>query len=160
MKLHRRNESYLGFNLVIGTFSKDKGSKLFHYCNRGKKITLLENGVHGISNASLNTDWPKVIKGKKAISRMLKKGKFSHDRCFEIMLDKKRAKDSLLPSTGVSLKRERELSSLFISTPTYGTKSTSIFSFNQDGKVSLSELTHLDCSAKQMQKYAFKLQEA
>ena len=48
----------LGYNIVCG----DRES-LFHYSNVSDQITRLDSGIHGISNALLNTPWPKVVRG-------------------------------------------------------------------------------------------------
>jgi len=130
-------EDYLGFNLVVG-----EGQCFYHYSNRDSLITQLGPGVHGVSNAVLNTPWPKVTKGVDAIKKSVETESCSVNSLVEIMLDSTRFSDDLLPSTGVSLERERELSSLFVTTPNYGTLSTSVLLLDAMGQLTFYEQNH------------------
>ncbi|MCK5420124.1 MAG: NRDE family protein, partial [Desulfobacterales bacterium] len=48
------------------------------------------------------------------------------------------------PDTGVGLQRERILSSLFISSPDYGTRSSSIILIEKSGQIAVMERTFLN----------------
>src|SRR5690554_3818859 len=47
--------NYDGFNLLYGTVAK-----LTYISNRSDRSMVITNGVHALSNASINTSWPKV----------------------------------------------------------------------------------------------------
>ncbi|HTH94963.1 MAG TPA: NRDE family protein, partial [Rhodocyclaceae bacterium] len=49
--------------------------------------------------------------------------------------------DEALPSTGVGLDRERELSSIFVATPVYGTRSSAVLRRDTQGRIDFSEQT-------------------
>lgn len=49
------------------------------------------------------------------------------------------APDHLLPDTGVGLERERLLSPLFITSPTYGTRSSTVILVERDGTCTFVE---------------------
>ena len=75
----------------------------------------------------LNTDWPKVKRGKEELSRIISSGGTDMaDRLLRLLQSAERAPDYMLPSTGVPLAWERLLSSIFIEGEGYGTRCSSI----------------------------------
>jgi len=129
-KIFRQAQKYNGFNLICGDH-KD----LFVYSNRGK-IEKLEAGIYGLSNHLLDSPWPKVIKGKRALSEaMNKKGSDLETALFKILSDHKMAPVHKLPSTGVDLEWERLLSSIFIESPSYGTRSSNVLLIGKNQRV-------------------------
>ena len=133
-RISRQPQKYNGFNLICGD-PKD----LFVYSNRGE-IKKLEPGIYGLSNHLLDSPWPKVIKGKKALSAaMNEKGPDLEAALFKILSDRKIGPDHKLPSTGVELEWERLLSSIFIESPTYGTRSSSVLLIAKNKRVKLVE---------------------
>lgn len=133
-KISRQARKYNGFNLLCGDH-KD----LFVYSNRGETARL-EAGLYGLSNHLLDSPWPKVIKGKKALSAaLMKKGPDLEAALFKILSDRKIAPDDKLPSTGIGLEWERLLSSIFIASPTYGTRSSTLLLIGKNRRVKLVE---------------------
>ncbi|MBI5604621.1 MAG: NRDE family protein [Deltaproteobacteria bacterium] len=133
-KLSRQARKYNGFNLLCGD-----QQDLFVYSNRGE-MARLEAGLYGLSNHLLDSPWPKVIKGKKALSAaLMKKGPDLETALFKILSDRKIAPDNKLPSTGVGLEWERLLSSIFIASPTYGTRSSTVLLIGKNRRVKLVE---------------------
>ena len=59
--IHLKADLYNGFNLVIGN-----PDQLFYYSNYQSKIQQLKPGNYGLSNALLDTPWPKVHEVKKS----------------------------------------------------------------------------------------------
>lgn len=118
-----------GFSLIFGT-----ASSLFHYSNRGGSGPLTP-GIHGLSNALIDTPWPKVRKGVAAMGSVLcNKKKLNPIKLLECMHDEKVAPDEELPNTGVGLEWERLLSPLFIRSPIYGTRSTTVILMDEKGR--------------------------
>jgi len=136
----RSGAAYNGFNLLIGD-----GKALYYYSNRhpgaGKAIQLVLPGVHGLSNRFLDTPWPKVARGKKAMARLCGGGRIDPEAMLDLLADRVRAPDDLLPDTGVGMEWERILSPIFIGSPTYGTRSSSVLLIGADGKVEFVERT-------------------
>lgn len=117
-----RKDLYPGYNLLAGD-----GNELFYYSNKGQELQKIVPGIYGVSNHSLNTEWPKVQKGKAGMSKMIngdQGGLVEH--LLGILHDTDQAPDELLPNTGVSLEWERRLSPLFIKSENYGTRSSTI----------------------------------
>lgn len=91
----------------------------------------LDRGIHGLSNAALDTPWPKVEALKAHMQRGLDSAQ-SVDalsvQLFEALADRTEADDDLLPDTDVPLDWERRLSAAFIRTPdaAYGTRCSTL----------------------------------
>ncbi|APA84837.1 NRDE family protein [Paraburkholderia sprentiae WSM5005] len=118
---------YNGFNLLVGDWTR---RELAWYCNRGSVDgdsgpALLAPGTHGISNAVLDTPWPKLVRKRGELSTLLARDAMPPlERLIDLMRDPRLARDDELPSTGIALERERVLSAAFIESPDYGTRST------------------------------------
>lgn len=126
-----------GFNLLVGD-----GSQLIWYSNKGEDDARngqpLAPGVYGLSNATLDVCWPKVVRTKAQFSSLLCQG--APDACFFDMLsDTTRSGDCRLPSTGVSIETERMLSAVFIESPDYGTRASTIVRLKANGSAMLHE---------------------
>lgn len=133
-KISGNSENYNGFNLLCGD-----NENLFVYSNRGEAQSI-EAGVYGLSNRFLDSPWPKVVRGKKALAGAIKKkGSFLEGSLFRILTDRKVAPDDQLPSTGIGLDWERLLSSIFIQSPTYGTRSCAILLMGKNRRVKFVE---------------------
>ncbi len=52
---------------------------------------------------------------------------------FALLHDTERAPDAMLPATGVTLERERMLSSPFIVSPDYGTRCSTVVTIDHEG---------------------------
>ncbi len=126
-----------GYNLIMG----DRRG-LFYYSNRSEQpIRRVEPGIHGLSNHLLDTPWPKVALGKERLARVLAAEDFAVEELFEILADRVKAPDEQLPDTGVGLELERLLSSIFIESERYGTRSSTVLLMDREGQASLVERT-------------------
>jgi uncharacterized protein with NRDE domain len=132
--LSPRSGRYNGFGLLVGN-----PDELYYFSNRGAQIRLLP-GIHGISNHLLDTPWPKVERGKQAFRDLLEKKKTPPlEMMFALLADRSRPPDERLPDTGVGLERERVLSPLFIESPVYGTRSSTVLLIDRRGRVTFVE---------------------
>jgi len=131
LDLQQENRPYSGFNLVAGTL--DDG--LFYYSNREQQVRRISPGLHGLSNHLLDTPWPKVETGRNRLKGLLGKGKpFSPEDLLEILHDTTMPPDNRLPDTGVGIAWERVLSPMFIRSPDYGTRSSSVILIDGEGR--------------------------
>jgi uncharacterized protein with NRDE domain len=114
---------YNGFNLLVGDWTR---RELAWYCNRSAAPpALLGAGTHGISNAVLDTPWPKLVRKRAELGAQLAADPLAPlDALVAMMRDPRVARDDELPATGVPLERERMLSAAFIESPEYGTRGT------------------------------------
>lgn len=130
----RLGESYKGFNLLVGD-----GNAIAYYSNREGVIRRLTPGVYGLSNALLDTPWPKVAQGKAALQKLLAAGPPEPEGLLAILADTSRPPDELLPDTGVGRERERLLSSPFIASTDYGTRASAVVLIDRTGEVTFIE---------------------
>ncbi len=132
--IHDTAGSYNGYNLIFG----DKSS-LNYFSNKTNKHLRLTPGIYGLSNHLLDTPWPKVEKSKKSFTKILNKENISPEDLFEILSDKSVPPDELLPDTGVGLEIERAVSPVFVSTPMYGTRSSTVIFINRSNALLFME---------------------
>lgn len=125
-------QHYGGFNLLVG--NRDE---LWHMNSRSQLISRLQPGIYGVSNADLDTPWPKLLRAKQALQEALPEA--DTQRLFQLLQDSQRPEDAALPQTGVSLEMERLLSSVFIATPGYGTRASTVLKVHADGSRELHE---------------------
>lgn len=136
-EVEQRGEKYNGFNMICGN-----PSELYYYGNYQEGVHEIGPGIHGLSNALLNTDWPKVEKGKKRLEQVLSKSNFEHQELFETLYDDVKAPEELLPDTGVGLEKEKMLSPMFIKSPEYGSRCSTILLIDKKGRLTFSERTY------------------
>jgi uncharacterized protein with NRDE domain len=134
--LEQRAAVYNGFNLILGDLLE-----FWWFSNRTGEKRRLGPGLYGLSNALLDTPWPKVTRTKARVAELLQNTDISPERGFEILADSRPAADSELPETGVGLDLERVLSSPFIRCPGYGTRSSTFVLVGADGRVDFIERT-------------------
>jgi uncharacterized protein with NRDE domain len=128
-------ELYNGFNLIAG----DPWG-VFYFSNRQRRIRHLKPGVYGLSNHLLDTPWPKVATSKTALGQLLSNPAANlASELFALLSDRHRASDSTLPSTGVSREWESLLSSAFIASEDYGTRSSTVLLLERDGSTVFEE---------------------
>jgi uncharacterized protein with NRDE domain len=123
-----------GFNLLAGdAHGAAWGS------NRGQVSQRLAAGVHGVSNALLDTPWPKVVRTRERLCAWLATGDDDLAPLFDLLADRAMAPDDELPDTGVGVARERLLSAPFIADATYGTRCSTVVTIGRDGRVRFVE---------------------
>ncbi len=119
---------YGGFNLLVGTLDA-----LWYCSSRMSAPRRLDAGVYGLSNGALDDPWPKVARGGRAFQQWVETEGLDEESLFALMRDETRAPDPLLPQTGVGVEKERMLSPLFIVSPSYGTRATTLLTIHHDG---------------------------
>lgn len=147
-QLSRDAHAFSGFNLVIGD-----ATGLFYATNRAqnpKRFTYhpIEPGVWGLSNALLNTPWPKVVRTQAAVRQYLDQCKADlqapcPERLAHILRDTTPVPDEALPNTGLPIERERQLATSFIVGDHYGTRCTTVVMAHRSGEIWFEEHTFL-----------------
>ncbi|OXS80113.1 NRDE family protein [Domibacillus enclensis] len=146
-ELDREKNRYAGFNLVAGT--KDE---LYAYGSRSnEQAFLLPPGIHAVSNAFMNTPWPKTRKIKEKIAAAL----HSREQLFNMLHDQTIAPDHELPETGVSIEWERLLSPIFIQSEAYGTRTSTIVELTKNNQATWIEKTVQPGKSKQEKAFSF-----
>jgi uncharacterized protein with NRDE domain len=146
-------KNYNGFNLLVGS-----ADEFYYLSNYAIGVTHFSTGLHGLSNHLLDSPWPKVVNGKEKVASLLKQDTFTSKDLFDILYDDAIAPDAGLPDTGIGLERERALSSMFIKSPGYGTRCSTVILVSHSGHVLFEEhvydLTTFDFETN---RYEFKI---
>lgn len=143
----QRAQPYNGFNLLAGDALALRNGRvisppgLYYYSNRiDAAPRALAPGIYGLSNAFLDTPWPKVVRTVAAFATRIAQ-KVDTESLFRLLADRQIARDSALPQTGVPLDWERALSAVQIRANGYGTRASTVVTVRIDGVVSFVERT-------------------
>ena len=93
--------------------------------------------MYGLSNAGLDTPWPKLVKARTGLQEMLDTA--DPQRLLALLADNEPAADSELPETGVGVATEKLLSSVFIASQNYGTRASTVLIVDDQGRRRLVE---------------------
>lgn len=126
------------YNLLVA----DGGGSRWWWMHDGvDEPSELAPGLYGLSNAQLNSDWPKVALLKTALSCALKQAHSAEqlaDELFAALADRSQPDDEALPQTGVGAAVERFLAPAFIAgeglSRPYGTRASTVLCVEQDNK--------------------------
>ena len=119
--------AYNPFNLLVFD-----GQQLMGLESRGAKLLTLAQGLGAVSNAGFQTPWPKLTQLRSGLAaQALVDDTPDLRRFLPLLHDRSLAPDSALPKTGVPLELERALSAVFITTPGYGTRASSVIALHQ-----------------------------
>ena len=137
---------YAGFNLLAGYLP----DQIYYLTNQYSNDTILSNqisdqiskktlnqllkqGFYGLSNASLNTPWPKVKRGLFKFKQLVTNSQAGQqaqlvDKLLQLLADRTPAKLADLPDTGIGLEKELWLSPIFIAPDrlNYGTRCSTL----------------------------------
>ncbi len=120
-------EAYSGFNLLLSD-----GRTLWYRSNRDGAARPLPTGIHGVSNHLLDTPWPKLTTAKARFAEALRRLP-DESPFFDLLADDEIVPDEALPATGVPLEWERRLSAVFVRSPDYGTRASTLLVRRADG---------------------------
>jgi uncharacterized protein with NRDE domain len=122
-RLQARASLYNPFNLLLFD-----GTALLGFESHTGRTLLLPPGIGAVSNAAFNTPWPKLRRLTQALHGHASRSEPDSDpeRLLALLDHRELAGDADLPTTGVALALERALSPIFIQTPDYGTRASSV----------------------------------
>ena len=125
------------FNLLLGVIRED-GPEIWWFGGRVRRVEQLQPGYHTLSNAELNTPWPKSRALHQALHSVTPETAI--DGLSTIMRTKQEASEHELPATGVPLEWEKRLSAIQITGESYHTRSTTIIAIHHH-RVAAREIT-------------------
>jgi uncharacterized protein with NRDE domain len=123
-----------GFNLLAGS-----GAEAHWASNRAAPPRTLASGVYGLSNAALDTPWPKVARTRASFSRWCASADIDLEPLFALLDDRTTAPDHELPATGIGIEKERLLSAPFIVSADYGTRCSTVLAIDCNGDTTFVE---------------------
>lgn len=150
--LEGNGAAFGGFNLVLGDLrrkawtwvtNKYEGAPALH-------AQALAPGVYGLSNAGLDTPWPKTLALKRVLAAALQSGdgpEGLQQLLWTALGSRQRALPADLPHTGVPPELEEALSSAFVEVPgrAYGTRCSTVLLAMASGSgwnIELEERSH------------------
>ena len=137
-ELKKTKDLYGGYNFI-----GYDGERLIHYNNILDEGGPVLTGIHSVSNASLNTPWPKVTLASEKLEKALLLSSEEQLIAFKTLLeDRTIAPDEALPNTGVGIHLERILSAQFVKMNGYGTRSSATILFDYAGIIHFNERTY------------------
>lgn len=125
-------EHYSGFNLLAGD-----AHGLWYLNSREAVPRQLPPGVYGLSNAALDSPWPKLRIARAALQDCLERP--DTEALLQLLSDPRSAADDELPHTGVPKAIEKMLSSVFIRSADYGTRASTVLIRSADGSLEMVE---------------------
>ncbi|HSP87785.1 MAG TPA: NRDE family protein [Ignavibacteriaceae bacterium] len=125
---------YNGYCLIFGD-----ETGLFFFSNQNKKFIKIEAGIHGLSNHLLDTPWFNVKRGRELLKQAVDKKDNLVDDLFSLLRDKTLSPDEELPETGLKKEIEKQISSVYVETPDYGTRSSTVILIDQKNNVTFIE---------------------
>jgi uncharacterized protein with NRDE domain len=149
-ELAMRAQQYRGYNLLASD-----ATGLYCASNRGagSEIVALEAGIHGVCNGPLDSDWPKVLRGKQLLGESIQRDEPDEYELLTLLSDAARPADSTLPETGVGLEWERVLGSIFIDTEHYATRSQTLLLQSTQGETRMIERSRAESGAWRDQQF-------
>ncbi|HEX8297719.1 MAG TPA: NRDE family protein [Rubricoccaceae bacterium] len=127
---------YNGFNLLVG-----QGAEAWLASTRRTAAEPLAPGIYGLSNDTLDTPWPKLVRGRDAFAEALRADDLVPSDLLPFLHDETLAADASLPDTGVGVELERVLSPLFIRGARYGTRASTALMISDAGAGRIAEHT-------------------
>lgn len=114
-----RGEDYAGFHLIAGI----AGKTIAHVSNEGAAASVLEPGIFAVSNGRPGDDWPKVQLAREAMVDALA-GDAIEERLFAFLTTRR----------GGRIEEE-----VFVVSPEYGTRSSTVILVDAAGEVRVAE---------------------
>ncbi|XAR61535.1 hypothetical protein NMG60_11015987 [Bertholletia excelsa] len=165
-QIAREAHQYNGFNLVVADLSSNT---MVYVSNRpkGEAITIedVPPGVHVLSNAKLDSPWPKARRLELGLRKLLRQYAETEipvtEMVQKLMRDSVKADKSMLPHIR-SLDWEWNLSSIFVEVDTslgrYGTRSTAVLTIKAGGEVNFHEI-YLECEKWKEQTIKYQIEK-
>ncbi len=133
-KLRQHEVKYRGFSVLLG----DPG-ELLYVSNRNEQTAVVNAGSHGLSNHLLDTDWPKVHQGRARLDALLEDEQLEPESLLELLADRNVVPGGEPPGFELRLAPELTTRMMFLVSPEYGTRSSTVLLVERDGGVTFVE---------------------
>ena len=146
------NDDFEGFSLLI-----NDGETMSYLSNRDELEAKLDPGIYGLSNASLDTPWSKVVRAKSRLQSVIDKDTVNETELMRLLADRTPASVADIEAGDLPFEIARALTAPFIVAPDYGTRSSSTVLWGKDGMIEFCERRY-DASGKTTGESRFKFQ--
>lgn len=150
--LRQKKNQYNGFNLLVSD-----GAKIHFLSNYQEEIQEVDPGFHGLSNALLDTPWPKVQAAKSNLTNYLDDNQIlGVESLVGLLQSTMTAPMEMLPNTGLNPTMEKSMSAQFIVLADYGTVNTTAVLWKHNGEVLISEVRFIPNSEETSAQFLVK----
>jgi uncharacterized protein with NRDE domain len=146
------DEEYAGFSLLISD-----GESLSYLSNRDDLAAKLEPGIYGLSNASLDTPWSKIVRAKAGLESLIERDAVNETELMRLLADRTPASVDDVDAGELPFDIARALTAPFIVAPDYGTRSSSTVLWGTDDVIDFCE-RRFDASGKATGESRFRFQ--
>ncbi len=155
--LAQTSSQYNGFNLIFGQLTN-----LSCFDSVTQRQQQLSSGFHSLCNGALDDIWPKMALGQRQLNNAISSQStqpLEIEELFELMSNATQAQAELLPQTGIPLNWEQLLSSIFIISPDYGTRTTNIITLDIRGNIEIYDRSYNNKGAcTEQQNFSFTIE--
>ncbi len=152
---------YEGFNLLCGRISTSEREMWFLNSAEGA-ARRVDEGIYGLSNASLDTAWPKLIRLKQGLRHALaERDTMAQDaRLLRLLRNNTLTPPEHLPNTGIPHEWERAAGSIFVHREGYGTRASAVVRVTSE-RVTATEVNYApDATVVQSTDFSFDISVA
>ncbi len=128
------NKDYAGFSLLLSD-----GESMFYLSNRDDLEANVAPGIYGLSNASLDTPWSKVVRAKACLESLIENDAVNETELLRLLSDRTPAAVDDVAADDLPFEIARALTAPFIMAPDYGTRSSTTVLWGNDDVVEFSE---------------------
>jgi uncharacterized protein with NRDE domain len=127
-------QHYAGFNLLVSD-----GQSLASLSNRDGAARELAAGVYGLSNATLDTPWEKIVRSKRALNALLSADAVNETSLFRLLADRDKGPAHEVTSEHLPFVTAHAITAPFIVLPEYGTRCSTVVMADRNGRWTLAE---------------------
>jgi uncharacterized protein with NRDE domain len=127
-------DNYAGVSVLVADHEQ-----LCYVSNRGDEPVSLAPGVYGLSNASLDAPWSKLIRTKQALTTLIESDKVNPTELLRLLGDQTPAASSEVVTNELPFRLARALTAPFIIGDTYGTRCSTTLLITNSGRVDFCE---------------------
>jgi uncharacterized protein with NRDE domain len=127
-------QQYAGFSLLAAD-----QEQLVYASNRGDSPIALQAGVYGLSNAALDTPWPKLVRSRELLRQLIDTGTANESALLRLLADRQPAPVEQIENSTLPFPLAQALSAPFIQTSEYGTRCSTTVLWSYAGDVEFCE---------------------
>ncbi len=122
-QIRRHRAEFNPFNLICGDLQS-----IYYYCNETDETMEINKGLYGLSNAFLETPWPKVERAKKLFRPILAQPVIAVTDCLFVLADRQ-----------IPPPQQDAHDAIFVVGTEHGTRSSSVIRVSNTGEVLFHE---------------------
>ena len=133
-------EAYAGFSLLAAQLGDRE--QLVYGSNRGDPARTLAPGIYGLSNASLDTPWPKLLRSKSRLQALIDDDTVDTEALFALLADREPgSSEDIADAIADDLPPEmmRAIAAPFVVSPAYGTRCSTAVVVHRSGRIVVTE---------------------